>query len=139
MGLWDLAFLAFAHPPSSNRTATSISSKLWPHLARYSDPNGPRVPRPGQWTVAWHTDGLVQRSTIWYTAPPFTDADALRPYTLQQMLRGCKVLSAGDSQALRIQNNLTGVPAQYMPVAIALDNLVQADGAPVDGRRRFGE
>jgi len=128
--LWDLAFLALARPTFLNNTTASIMTELSAHLARYSDPNGPSqlgprcehaVPEPA---ITWYADRLGQRVTILYTAQPFTEAYALRPYALQRMLRGFQLLSPRGSDVLHIQKNLTGLPAPYRQAAIALGNWV---------------
>lgn len=107
--LWDLALLVFHQKTSNNSSRTSISTQLWAHLALYSDPNGPlrtgrRHPHAAAEvkSMAWYWDGLGHRLTIWSTAQPYTEAYALRPYPLRQVLRGCKLFSSRGPQALRI-------------------------------------
>merc|ERR550514_607394 len=82
--------------------------------------------------MKWYTDGLGQRLTIWYAAQPFTESYALRPYSLKEMLRGCKAFSSSGPEALRVQQNLTGFPAPYREAATALGNWVPADGGSAD-------
>merc|ERR1712080_225744 len=55
------------------------------------------------------------------------------------MLRGCKVFSSLDSQALHIQQNLTGLPPPYRQAAIALGNWVLTDGGAAGREHRAGE
>lgn len=138
--LWDLAFRAFAQHSSLNSTATWFSTELWSILMQYSDPNGPSRVGPHtpqaapQKAITWFADGFGQRLTIWNTAQPFTEPYALRPYALQQMLRGCKVYSSRASPALRIQQNLTGLSAPYRQAASGLGNWVLADAVAADRR-----
>lgn len=76
--------------------------------------------------TAPHSDPLGQRLTIWNSAEPFTEGYALRTYSLQQLLRGCKVLS--PSASVVVQQNFTGLPAQLRgPAAIALSKGLLAD------------
>lgn len=141
--LWDVAFLAFAQPTSHNSTTRSVSMRLWAHLARYADPNGPprRGPhhgvRPTEHATTWYADGLAQRLTLWYNAQPYAEPYALRPYALQQKLRGCNVLALRDAAALPIQPNLTLPAAPQRQAGIALGNWVLAD-ARAAGRGAHG-
>lgn len=143
--LWDLAILAFGQQTSPNSTRTGIGMRLWAYLAQFSDPDGPlrlgsRPPHVAtERAITWYTDGLGQRLTIWYTAQPFTAQYALRPYALQPILRGCKVFSSHESKELRIQQNLTGLPAPYRQAALALGNWVLADEGATDRAYRARE
>lgn len=132
--LWDLAFLALAPQASLNSTTTSISARLWAYLASYADPGGlsrwgfPRLQPATHQARARHVDGPGQRLTIWYSAQPFTEAYALRPYSLPRILRGCKVFSSRESPAVRIQQNPTGLPPPHRRAATALGSWVLTDG-----------
>lgn len=148
--LWDLAFIAFSQSELLNSNTTYICMQLWAHFARYSDPNGPTGTEldPGHnssahhathtasagavmgWherAVTWQTDGLGQHLTIRYTAQPFTEPYLMRPYLLQQKLRGCIDMSH-SSETMYTQQNLTGLHPQKRRAAIKLGNyLIAAD------------
>merc|ERR1739847_232536 len=59
---------------------------------------------------------------IWYNAQQFSETYALRPYSLEEMLRGCKVLSSRDSELLHLQQNHTSLTSLYRQAATALSD-----------------
>lgn len=135
--LWDLSFLGIAQHTYGNVTTTTISMKLWAHLARFSDPNGASQQLPTstsqlrEWVPAWKpefTDGREQRLTLWYGAEPNAVSHASRYYISIKMFNGCK-LHSPDFEAGRTQQNLTGVAPQFRHAAIALGKWLLSETA----------
>lgn len=74
---------------------------------------------------ARHSEGTITYDdNVSHYAVPLRELYALRPYSLQRMLRGCKVLSARDSGIIGVTQNLTGLPAPKRQAAIAIINLM---------------